>query len=222
MIKLIIYDLDGTLIDSAKDISTSVNFMLEQLGLKRVPEEQIRVHVGSGLVHLIRNILNDAAAGATVDGILDRALDLYKTHHSEHLLDQTKLYPGVKTAVEFFRDKKQAVITNKNEEFSRQILKGLGISKYFFDVIGGDQQYPKKPAPDSVLKLMELVRVKPDETVLIGDSAIDIQTARNAKIKSIAVTYGFGSRAEIESSKPDKVVNQLDEMINLDLMKLSM
>ncbi len=223
MIKLIIYDLDGTLIDSSKDISNSINWMLKELGLPELSERLIRSHVGSGVVHLIQNVLNEVSRDHQIDqtGIFDQALHLYRTRYSGHLLDETQLYPGVKTVLEFFKRKKQAIITNKTEEFSHRILKGLEIDLYFFEVIGSDQTFPKKPAPDSVLKLIHSAGVNQNETVFIGDSAIDVQTGKNAKTRTIAVTYGFNSRQEIESSRPDYIVNQLNEVMALDLMKLS-
>ncbi len=216
MIKLIIYDLDGTLIDSSKDISNSVNGALKELGFPELPESLIRSHVGNGVIPLMKQVLREVSAS---QDLLERAVDLYKSRYSDHLLDETKLYPEVKTVLEFFKRRKQVIITNKTAAFSHRILKGLGIDSYFFEVIGGDQSLPKKPAPDSVLTLMTSVGASCDETVLIGDSTIDIQTAKNAGIKTIIVTYGFDSQANIESSKPDFIVHRLGEVLNLDLMK---
>lgn len=217
MIKLIIYDLDGTLIDSSKDISNSLNWALKELGFSEVSELLIRSHVGSGILPLIQNVLKEASPDHQIpqDGILERAISLYRSYYSDHLLDETKLYPGVKTVLDFFKEKKQAVITNKSIEFPRRILKGLGIDHYFFEVIGEDQKLPKKPAPDSVLKLLRFTKTNRNEAILIGDSMIDIQTAKNAKIKVIAVTYGFDSKAQIEACQPDWMINQLDELMEM-------
>lgn len=229
MIQLIVYDLDGTLIDSSKDIANAVQFSLTQLGLPTVSETLVRSYVGQGVDHLIGQVLTEISrnyfssprlrrqAGAPLpkgEGVLEKAVALYKSHYSEHLLDETKLYPHVKETLHFLKSKKQAVISNKIGLFSRQILKGLGIDSYFFDVIGGDQ-VARKPAPDAVLKLIDEARVKPSETLFIGDSPIDVQTAKNANIKIAAVTYGFSSRAELEASQPDFIVDRIDEVINL-------
>ena len=220
MIKLIIYDLDGTLIDSSKDISDSINWTLEQLGFSPLPEPLIRGHVGSGVVRLIENVLNEVSPGyLSQDGIVDKALELYRSRYSEHLLDATRLYPHVPDVLDFFKARKQAVLTNKTEEFSRRILEGLGVDQYFFDVIGGDRSVAKKPSPDSVLKLIKSAGVNRTETVLIGDSTIDIKTAKNAQIRSVAVTHGFNSRHDIEAGKPDYIVDQLNELMRCDLMR---
>ena len=216
MIKLIIYDLDGTLINSSKDISNSVNWAMKELELPELPESRIRSYVGSGVIPLLREVLKEVSGRPE---LLDRAVALYKSQYSEHLLDETKLYPEVETVLKFFKNRKQAIITNKTTAFSHRILKGLGINSYFFEIIGGDQTLPKKPAPDSVFSLMNSASARPEETVFIGDSTIDIETAKNAGIKSIIVTYGFDSRASIESAKPDFILGRLGEVLNLDLMK---
>ncbi len=214
MIKLVIYDLDGTLIDSSKDISDSVNWALKQLGLGKLSENVIRSYVGSGVRNLLRGALAELGKPEN-EQFLNKAVSLYKIRYADHLLDSTKLYPGVPNVLEYFSNKKQAVITNKPKLFSEQILKGFGIDRYFFEIIGGDDYFPKKPSPDSVLELIRKSQIKPDETILIGDSEIDIQTAKNAKIKMIAVTYGFSSRKELASQQPDFLIGQLDEMMNL-------
>lgn len=216
MIKLIIYDLDGTLINSSKDISNSVNWALGELGFPALSEALIRTHVGNGVIPLIKQVLHEVSAS---QDLLERALQLYKSRYSDHLLDETKLYPEVEMVLKFFKDRKQAIITNKTATFSRRILKGLGVDSYFFEVIGGDQALPKKPAPDSVLSLMTKTGAGRGETVFIGDSNVDIQTAKNAGIKSIIVTYGFESLSSIQSQKPDFIVDRLGAVLNLDLMK---
>ncbi len=220
MIKLIIYDLDGTLIDSSKDISNSINWMLNELGFASLPEPLIRNHVGSGVVYLIKNVLNEVSPDfLKQDGILEKATKLYRGRYSDHLLDETKLYPHVPAVLDFFKNRKQAVLTNKTEDFSRRILKGLQVDQFFFDVVGGDRTPSKKPAPDSVLKLIEAAGVRAGETVLIGDSTIDVQTAKNAAVHSVAVTYGFNSRREIELCQPDRILDEFNALIHCDLMK---
>ena len=211
MIKLLIYDLDGTLIDSRADIANSVNWALQELGFKALPKEQVSSFVGSGVRRLMEQVLEKAAPPG--NDALERAITLYRKRYAEHLLDETKLYLSVPEVLEHFKARKQAVITNKPEGFSKEILKGLGVDSYFFRLIGGDQEFPKKPDPAPVLEVISHARVRPEETVFIGDSDIDIETGKNAKIQTIAVTYGFGALSEIKHAKPDFIFHDLRELL---------
>ena len=234
MIELIIYDLDGTLIDSRMDIANAVNQTLRDLGLKGLPAERISAFVGTGIENLMAMVLKETGAvskvGAPLVGALEgagtrpaptikHAVKLLRRHYSEHLLDHTCLYPSVRKVLEFFKDRKQAVITNKPQDFSMKILKGLDVSSYFFRVLGGNQGFPKKPAPEPVLEILRDAGVSKEEAVLVGDSAIDVETGRNAGVKTLAVTYGFGSRLEIENSKPDLILTDFEELIRCPLLK---
>ena len=225
MIKLLIYDLDGTLINSCQDIANGVNWALKELGFGELSVKQISAHVGRGVTNLMAGVLKETMKqGKTpeveldTEKLLKRSIKLYRSHYAEHLLDETKLYPSVHKVLEHFKNRKQAVITNKPEGFSNEILRGLKVDSYFFKVIGGDQQFPKKPSPEAVLEIVRSAQVEPHEAVLIGDSAIDVETGKNAKIKTIAVTYGFSSSKEIERSKPDLILNDLAELVRCPLL----
>ena len=150
---------------------------------------------------------------------LERSIKIFRARYGKSLLNHTHLYPSVKKVLEFFKERKQAVITNKPEDFSRRILKGLGIDSYFFQVIGGDGGFPKKPSPEPVLEILCRAQVLPGEAVLVGDSATDVETGYNAGVKTIAVTYGFGKRAEITAAKPDFILEDLSELIPCPLLK---
>lgn len=222
MIKLLIYDLDGTLIDSRRDIADSVNWTLRELGLAELPIEIVSDFVGNGVKNLIEQSLeaaspkNQATHGKLPS--LKKSIKLFRGRYGEHLLDHTCLYPSVRKVLEFFKGRKQAVITNKPENFSLEILKGLGVETYFHQVIGGDKGFPKKPAPEPVFELLETCRVKREEAVLIGDSDTDIKTGRNAGVKTIAVTYGFGKRPALEAAQPDFILEDLEELVECPLM----
>lgn len=257
MFRLLIYDLDGTLIDSRQDIVDSINWTLQELGLPSLPVEQVSEFVGSGVKNLMQLSLQAAgsktssfaaalqsrrrlvkrrsAAGssgtvrsarrtgagaaerAPSSGLppLERSIKLFRGRYGRHLLDQTRLYPSVPPVLEFYKDRKQAVLTNKSQDFSKTLLQGLGVESYFFRLIGGDEGFPRKPAPEAVHELMRQAGAGAGESVFIGDSSIDIQTARNAGIRTVAVTYGFGRRAELEAAKPDWIVDDLKELMNL-------
>lgn len=220
MIKLLIYDLDGTLIDSTQDIGNSVNWTLNQLGFRKLPVKQIASFIGKG----VRNLMTMSLKEGSPDGcgprekFLRRAIKLYRARYAKHLLDETKLFDSVREVLEHFEDRKQAILTNKPEDFSGQILRGLGIDSYFFRLIGENQAFPKKPFPKSVLDIMKSARALPHQTVVIGDSEIDIQTGKNAGVKTIAVTYGLSDRSELERARPDYILNRPSELITCPLL----
>jgi phosphoglycolate phosphatase len=217
LIRLIIYDLDGTLIDSQLDIANAVNQTLGELGLGPLPVEKISAFVGNGVLNLMRRALIEIQAPEAVS--LERSIKLFRRRYGEHLLDQTQLYPSVRKVLEFFKDRKQAVLTNKPEDFSHTILRGLGVDSFFFKVMGGDQGFPKKPAPEAVLEILSAAGVSRDEAILVGDSATDVETGRNAGVKTVAVTYGFGRVEEIQKSQPDLILNHLEELIECPLLR---
>ena len=217
VIKLIVYDLDGTLIDSRRDIANAVNGTLKELGLKTLPMEQVSSFVGSGVMHLMRQTLEVVTSDPA--RYVDCSIKLFRRRYAEHLLDETRLYPSVIKVLEFFKARKQAVITNKPEDFSVTILRELGAASYFFRIVGGDRGFPKKPDPGSLQELLRSVGGAPEETVFVGDSAIDIETGKNAGVKTVAVTYGFGKQDEIEKSQPDFILADLEELTRCPLLK---
>lgn len=228
MVKLIIYDLDGTLIDSREDIAEAVNWTLGEFGFGKLTTERISRFVGDGVKNLMQQALGEVGVGPCaypeqVQGVaptlLNRSIKLFRRRYGEHLLDRTRLYPSVKKVLEHFKDRKQAVITNKPEDFSIKILRGLGVDSYFFRVLGGDGGFPKKPAPEPVLEILRTAGVSADESVLVGDSATDVETGRNAGVKTFAVTYGFGARAEIQKAEPYSILTDLEELIKCPLLE---
>lgn len=219
MIKLLIYDLDGTLIDSKKDIACSVNRTLQNLGLHSLPEPVIAGYVGNGVPHLMTQVLTKV--GITLNGPddeqLKNAVVFYKNDYAQHLLDHTRLYPSVPEVLERFKHLKQGVITNKPGRFTRIILKILGVDRYFFRMVGSEDEFERKPSPASVLDMMQSTGARPEETLIIGDSLIDIQTARNANVKIAAVSYGFSKKKELEEAKPDFLYDDLIELTRCQL-----
>ena len=217
MIRLIVYDLDGTLIDSRLDIANAVNGTLKEFGLGELPMEKVASFVGSGVKNLMQQVLKET--GAKPLPSLERAIKIFRRRYGEHLLEHTRLYPSVRKVLEFFKGRRQAVITNKPENFSLTILQGLGVDSYFFRVLGGDGGFPKKPAPEPLFEILRSAGVSTDEAVLVGDSATDVETGRNAGVKTLAVTYGFGSREEIKSARPDMILEDLAELMECPLLK---
>lgn len=212
MKKLIFYDLDGTLVDTRDDIAQSVNHMLRQLGKPPLPIPAVTSYVGKGLKNLIANCLQENESG---NGILERAVEIYHTHYTEHLLDQSRLYPGVLETLTYFKNRKQAVVTNKPSPYSIRILEGLGVADYFIDMIAGENEYPRKPDPAGMKALLEKNNVSPEEALLIGDSCVDVQTGRNAGVFTIVLSQGFEEESALKAAEPDALVCNFKECLKL-------
>jgi len=210
MKKLIIYDLDGTLVDTRRDIINGVRYALGELNGPRLTDEEIKDCVGTGLHSLIRQVFRTED-----DALADRGAKLYRQYYKEHMLDHSHLYTGAKEVLEFFKGRTQAVITNKPDPFSTQILEALGIANYFIDILTGNNGLPFKPDPASVFYLMGETKAKPEETVFIGDSLIDIQTARNAGVEIVCLSHGFTPEKVLEEAKPDHFEQSYPEILRL-------
>ena len=211
-IKLVLFDLDGTLIDSELDLANSVNAMLRHFGRKELPLEVIDTYIGDGAPMLIRRALGDPAHAQ----VIQEALNYFLLYYREHKLDNTRPYDGILQALEevatFDGTPRQlAVLTNKPVRASRDILAGLGLSQFFFQAYGGNSFETKKPDPLGAQTLMRESGAEPGQTVMVGDSEVDILTARNANLWSIGVTYGFAPHT-LERTHPDILVDTPQEL----------
>jgi phosphoglycolate phosphatase len=191
MIGLVVFDLDGTLVDSSVDIADAANALIEELGGRPLPKAAIVDMVGEGAVLLVRRALAAAALDPDHPGALDRFLALYDTR----LLAHTVAYDGMVDALNAIgRLVPMSVLTNKPANATGRILDGLELRSHFRDVIGGDSPWGRKPGPAGLLQLASLAGVAPAGTLMIGDSPIDLATARNAGTRICLVRYGFGYR----------------------------
>jgi phosphoglycolate phosphatase len=206
-LRLLIFDLDGTLIDSKLDLALSVNAVRESLGLAPLDQEEIASYVGHGVTNLIRRALGDFATPENTE----KGLALFLNYYRRHLLDHTVAYPGVREALEALHRRTLAVLTNKPVVFSREILSGLGLLGYFSWVYGGNSFERKKPDPMGVAKLMAEAGATSAQTLLIGDSDTDVLTGRNAGVWTCGVTYGFGAHSLV-SAPPDLLLDDLREL----------
>jgi phosphoglycolate phosphatase len=206
-IKAILFDLDGTLTDSALDLSISVNHVLSSLGFPEQPVDAIYGYIGRGL----RNMLL-SALGQERENELERAIVLFRAHYWDHCLDNTKLYPGAEDTLKKLKDFRLAVITNKSREFAVKILKGLGVLKQFDLLIGGDDSPALKPSPEPLLLACKTMGVRPETAVMVGDSVTDIISAIEARALPCGVTYGLGSKSELSKKGAKWLIDSLDEL----------
>jgi phosphoglycolate phosphatase len=206
-IQLVVFDLDGTLADTKKDLALSVNAMREYMGLGPLPLEAVTSYVGHGVTVLIKRALGDEAP----DGEVEKGLAFFLDYYAHHLLDNTIAYPGVREALEDLGNRKLAVLTNKPARFSREIITGLGLASYFFEVYGGDSFPLKKPHPMGIETLMSRVAIPAEKTLMVGDSDTDVLTGRNAGVWTCGVTYGFGPQA-LEEAGPDLLLENLRDL----------
>lgn len=209
MMPLLIFDLDGTLIDSKRDISNSLNFALKEEGMPTLPHEQIEALVGHGARTLVRDALGNPS-----EEKVGRVFQVFWQRYLDHCLDETHLYPGVAEFLERHSEWPMAVVTNKPELFSQKILEGLKIRSRFRWLIGGDTLAVQKPDPavfDPIFRELggEI------QGLMVGDSHVDVECGRAAGLKTCAVTYGFRSRAELLESQPDFLIENFSEFASL-------
>ncbi|HEY2461330.1 MAG TPA: HAD-IA family hydrolase [Candidatus Acidoferrum sp.] len=187
-IRGVIFDLDGTLIDSKRDLIHSVNAMLQEMRRAQLHEDTISGYIGHGAPMLVARAMGAAATEAE----LQRALQFFLSYYEEHKMDNTCAYPDVAETLEQLKHLPMAVLTNKPVRVSIRILDALHLSKYFRVVYGGNSFKTKKPDPQGANQILQELAVYASAALLVGDSDVDIQTARNARIQAAAATYGFG------------------------------
>ena len=206
---LLIFDLDGTLIDSKLDLAHAVNATRTHMGFAALEHDLVYSYVGNGAPVLVRRAMGPEMADADVERALAYFLDYY--HH--HMLDYTVLYPGVREALDEYRQagRSLAVLTNKPVRISQAILEGLGLDAHFFRVYGGNSFEQKKPHPIGIERLMQEGSSTPEKTIMIGDSSVDIRTARNAGVFSCGVTWGFQPES-LKEEPPDLLVDRIGEL----------
>ena len=207
---VLIFDLDGTLVDSKRDLTTSVNHVRQKFDLPDLTEQEIAGFIGSGALMLIRRVLGAAATESDVQ----EGLQLFLSYYRAHMLDQTVLYPGVRETLERLEDCKLAVLTNKPVHFSCAMLDGLGIYRCFVSVYGGNSFPQKKPDPVGVFQILSDTKGRREKTWMIGDSAVDVLTGRNAGIMTCGVTYGYATNT-FQEHPPDFTVDSFAELERL-------
>jgi len=213
VVRLLVFDLDGTLIDSRLDLIHSVNAMLRHFNRPELPDDVIASYVGDGAPMLVRRALGDPKQ----EGFVKEALEYFLAYYRVHKLDYTHVYDGVKemlAAVANGVPRKMAVLSNKPVIPSRAIVEALGLAPFFIHVYGGNSFPTKKPDPHGVRTLMKEAKASPEETLMVGDSSIDVLTGRNAGLWTCGVTYGFAPHT-LGIAPPDVTVDTPRELAEL-------
>ena len=213
MVKLVVFDLDGTLADTLADLAASVNYALDQCGLPTYPVDDYRYFVGNGVDNLVRTVLADhytpeRAAAVKKD---------FSAYSAGHSMDYTAAYPGLSDLLACLSDEGYltAVISNKPDAFVPAILRSL-YPDYRFSYLSGQQpDIPRKPAPDALLRLLGTLGVSAEDTLYIGDSDVDVRFAHNADVKVCGVSWGFRGRGELTQAGADAIADTADELLRI-------
>jgi phosphoglycolate phosphatase len=213
MPKLLVLDLDGTLVDSRRDIADSLNFALKKEGFPELPRKKIEDLVGWGAKQLVKDALGNPS-----EEDLMRVFLSFWNHYDAHLLDHTRPYEGVMEFLQATGDWQRAVITNKPEGFSRKIIQGLELEKYFQWVIGGDSLAVRKPDA-GVLHPIRLALGNWEIGVMVGDSVVDVEFGKAAGLINCALTHGFGIQDELAAMAPDFLIKDFWELAALSLFE---
>lgn len=205
MMRLIIFDLDGTLVDSSVDLTNALNYAIEPYDMEQMTVQRTKGLVGEGITRLIEKLL-----GQEMIALRQPVMDRFMEHYTAHLVDFTRPYAGVPETLAVLHQYKKAVVSNKREALTRQVLRELGLLPYFDAVLGSDSVDEKKPSPKPLLTVMEMFSCSRGETVIVGDSNFDIDAGKAAGISTIAVSYGFRDAALLQQA--DRIVARFPEL----------
>lgn len=215
--KMVLIDVDGTLVDSVPDLAYCVDEMMKQLGMPEHGEEKVRNWVGNGVERLTRRALIGQLDGEPDDTLFEKAYPIFLDLYDKNVCERSCLYDGVREALNFLKttDVKIGCVTNKNAQFTLPILEKLGIKDDFEIIVCGDTLTKKKPDPLPLLHSAEQLGAKPEESLMLGDSMSDVKAARAAGFNIICMSYGYNHGEDIRDYNPDAVVDSMDEIKTL-------
>jgi phosphoglycolate phosphatase len=206
-VDFIVFDFDGTLVNTGDDITAAVNHTLGALNIPILKKETVIRFVGDGVRKLVKRSLGNENHGKLIE-----ALEILRAYYAEHLLDTTDLYPGVRDVLEYYKDNKKAVVTNKPYSFTLDIARGLKIENYFDDIIGIDSFTYGKPDPRIVDMLLDRYHIGKEKAVVVGDGVNDIMLAKNSGVKSCALLNGYSQREDLLRLEPDYTCERIAEL----------
>ncbi len=213
----IVFDLDGTLVDSVPDLTLAVSAMMQDLSLHQPTQADLRRWVGNGAPMLVKRALTGQMDGEPDPALFERAQALFDIHYSKFICVESRLYDGVLAGLRLLRSAGMplACVTNKPQRFTEPLLKRLAIDEYFSVILGGDATARRKPAPDPLLLAAKRLGVAPDRLLMVGDSVNDVGAARKAGCPIICVPYGYNHGEDIADARPDAVVDSIEGVYSL-------
>jgi phosphoglycolate phosphatase len=206
-IDLIMFDLDGTLADTGPDLADSVNYTRYRFDLAPLPQQLIYTHVGRGVEYLLRH-----AVAVEAPSHFREIMRVFLEHYEQHLLDKTVLYPHVHEVLDYFGDKRSAVVTNKLHHLAVIVLRGLGIEERFDAILGGDSGAEKKPDPALLRLVLTQFQIIPVNALMVGDGDTDIEAGKCAGVVTCGVTYGLANKADLIAAGPDFLIDDLEQL----------
>lgn len=207
-IDLVMFDLDGTLADTGRDLASAVNYTRSRFNLEPMPESLIYSHVGRGVDYLVQHSIprrDPEEARQAGEIFLDR--------YEDHLLDTTALYPHVEQVLDYFKGNRRVVVSNKLYRFTVAVLRGLGIERCFDAIRGGDSGSKKKPDPALLQGVLLQFRIPAARALMVGDGGMDIEAGKRAGVLTCGVTYGLGEREELTAARPDLLIDDLGQLL---------
>ena len=206
-VDLVMFDLDGTLADTGHDLADAVNFTRAYFDRGALPDQAIYAHVGRGVEHLLKQALPEESP-YRFDDVMRVFIDRYE----HHLLDRTVLYPGAREILEYFRDKRRVLISNKIERLAVAVVRGLGVDNQFDTILGGDSAAEKKPHPALLNLVLRRFQIPPGRALMVGDGDTDIDAGKGAGVITCGVTYGLGNKDDLIATKPDFLIENLSQL----------
>jgi haloacid dehalogenase superfamily, subfamily IA, variant 3 with third motif having DD or ED/haloacid dehalogenase superfamily, subfamily IA, variant 1 with third motif having Dx(3-4)D or Dx(3-4)E len=208
-IDLIMFDLDGTLADTGRDLADAVNHTRAHFDLPALADSLVYANVGRGVEHLLRQSLPRESSEH-----FQKVMQVFLARYENHLLDATALYPDVRKTLDYFRDKKRVVVSNKVHRLTVAVLRGLGVETEFDAILGGDSALEKKPHPALLNDVLRRFDVPRDRAIIVGDGDTDMEAGKRAGIITCGVTYGLGDRDKLLAAQPDFIIDNLRELLN--------
>ena len=215
--KLVLIDLDGTLVDSVPDLAYAADAMMRDLGLPERGEDAVRNWVGNGVERLVKRTLTEELHAEPDQALFDKGYPIFYDYYLASNGKYSRLYPGVKEGLEFLKNNGYSIgcVTNKAESFTLPLLEAKGIRDYFGIVVSGDTLPQKKPDPAPLLHAAKHFNVTAEQSLMLGDSQHDVKAARNAGFEVIAVSYGYNHGEDIQTANPDAVIDSFVELEKL-------
>jgi len=211
----LLFDLDGTLVDSRADLIHSVNLMLAELGRETLADARVIKFIGEGARLLVERALRANQNGGPQNPDIDGALEVFRRHYREHLLDHTRVYPEVEQTLDRLAHIPKAIVTNKPYEFTMELLEGVGLSSYFEVIFGGDSLAERKPSPMMLVEAAYRCGAQVSECLMVGDSRVDVEAGRAANMKTCGYIPGFRGRTELVEAGVDYVIERFSELCAL-------